>query len=68
MLKPLKRLIWMILALFVAIFLSFYQLDYYIMKPGSAYDVSEYVKVENGDVDDEGTFSLMTVSMSNATP
>jgi len=67
-LKPLKRLIWMILALFVAIFLSFYQLDYYIMKPGSAYDVSEFVKVENGDVDDEGTFSLMTVSMSNATP
>ncbi|NLY80889.1 MAG: PDZ domain-containing protein [Lysinibacillus sp.] len=38
------------------------------MKPGSAYDVSLFVTVENGDLDDEGTLSLMTVAMGRATP
>jgi len=38
------------------------------MKPGSSYDVSEFVTVENGDLDDEGTISLMTVAMGPATP
>lgn len=38
------------------------------MKPGSAYDVSQFVTVENGDLDDEGTLSLMTVAMGRATP
>jgi Lon-like protease len=52
----------------VLFFLSFYKLDYYIMKPGSSYDVSEFVTVENGDLDDEGTISLMTVAMGPATP
>ncbi|MFF5993205.1 SepM family pheromone-processing serine protease [Lysinibacillus sp. KU-BSD001] len=48
--------------------LLLYPLDVYVMKPGHAYDVSEYVMVQDGDEDDEGTFSLMTVSMSKATP
>ena len=38
------------------------------MKPGHAYNVSEYVTVQNGDEDEEGSFSLMTVSMAKATP
>ncbi|WP_245989608.1 SepM family pheromone-processing serine protease [Ureibacillus thermophilus] len=63
-----KRLLLMILMMLGTFFLFFYQLDYYIMKPGSAYDVSKFVTVENGDLDDEGTFSLMTVAMSQATP
>ncbi len=38
------------------------------MKPGSAYDVSRFIKVQNGDVDDEGSLNLMTVAMYQATP
>lgn len=49
-------------------FLSLYRLDAYIMKPGSAYDVSEFVTVAEGDTDDEGSMSLMTVAMQQATP
>lgn len=49
-------------------FISFYRMDYYIMRPGSAYDVSEFISVQNGDEDDEGSFNMMTVSMGRATP
>ena len=38
------------------------------MKPGSAYDVSEFVTVEDGDKNHDGTMSLMTVAMAQATP
>ncbi|RHW40178.1 PDZ domain-containing protein [Lysinibacillus yapensis] len=38
------------------------------MKPGGAYDVSEFVTVENRDKDHAGTMSLMTVAMAPATP
>ncbi|QCR34417.1 peptidase [Lysinibacillus sp. SGAir0095] len=38
------------------------------MKPGSAYDVSQFVTVEDGDKNHEGTMSLMTVAMAEATP
>lgn len=38
------------------------------MKPGSAYNVSEFVTVEDGDKNHEGTMSLMTVAMAQATP
>ncbi|RTQ95455.1 PDZ domain-containing protein [Lysinibacillus telephonicus] len=38
------------------------------MKPGSAYDVSQFVTVEDGDQDDKGTLNLMTVAMGTATP
>lgn len=43
-------------------------MDFYIMKPGSAYDVSQFVMVEDGDQDEEGSLNLMTVSMGPATP
>lgn len=64
----LKPILTLIIVFVVAFILSFYKLDYYIMKPGSAYDVSQFVTVENGDLDDEGTLSLMTVAMGRATP
>ena len=63
-----KRLAIIVAAFVVFSFLMFYKLDSYIMSPGSAYDVSEFVKVQNGDTEDKGTFNLMTVSMMRATP
>lgn len=38
------------------------------MKPGSAYDVSEFVTVNGGDKNHAGALSLMTVAMAEATP
>lgn len=54
--------------LLVIAFVSLYRIDAYIMKPGSAYDVSKFVSVADGDTDDEGSMSLMTVAMQQATP
>lgn len=63
-----KSLLKLVIIFIVVFLLFFYRLDYYVMKPGSAYDVSKFVAVENKDLDDEGTFSLMTVAMGRATP
>ncbi|MBK3495448.1 PDZ domain-containing protein [Viridibacillus sp. YIM B01967] len=38
------------------------------MQPGGAYELTQFVDVENAKLDSEGTMSLMTVSMSTATP
>jgi len=54
--------------LVVICFFMLYRLDAYIMKPGSAYDVSEFVNVENSHTNDKGSLSLMTVAMQQATP
>lgn len=48
--------------------LSFYQLDYYVTKPGGTYNVHDFISVQNGDVDDEGSFHMTTVAMGQATP
>ncbi|UZN00326.1 hypothetical protein OL548_11665 [Lysinibacillus sp. MHQ-1] len=45
-----------------------YRLDAYIMKPGSAYDVSKFVTVDSKEPDSLGSMSLMTVAMQQATP
>ncbi|RKJ27583.1 PDZ domain-containing protein, partial [Butyricicoccus sp. 1XD8-22] len=63
-----KKVLYLMIVLFVVLLISNYPLDYYIMKPGSAYDVSKFVKVQDGDTNDEGTLNLMTVSMAQATP
>lgn len=63
-----KKLIGLTIMVVLISFLSFYKLDAYIMSPGSAYDVSRFVTVQNGDELDEGTFNLMTVSLMRATP
>lgn len=52
----------------VLMVLSFYRLDYYITKPGGTYDVSDFLAVQQGDEDDEGTFYMTTVAMGQATP
>ena len=57
-----------IIAFIIGAFLSIYKLDYYVMKPGGAYEVGQFITVQDGDEDDEGSFSLMTVSMYRATP
>ena len=54
--------------LVVICFLMLYRLDAYIMKPGSAYDVSKFVTVENDYTENKGSMSLMTVAMQQATP
>ncbi|MFJ5765291.1 SepM family pheromone-processing serine protease [Lysinibacillus sp. NPDC093210] len=54
--------------LVVLCFLMLYRLDAYIMKPGSAYDVSKFVSVANNHTDEAGSMSLMTVAMQQATP
>ncbi|WP_088005785.1 SepM family pheromone-processing serine protease [Indiicoccus explosivorum] len=51
-----------------ALLLSLYPLDSYITRPGNAFELAPLVEVENGDEDDEGTLSLMTVTMMQATP
>ncbi|WP_033541044.1 SepM family pheromone-processing serine protease [Planococcus sp. CAU13] len=63
-----KRIVSYLLIIGVIYFVSFYQMDSYITRPGSAYELSPLVHVENGDTDDEGSFSLMTISMLSATP
>lgn len=60
------------LAIIVGVMLAgvllLYPLDVYVMRPGNAYNVAEYVTIQGGDEDDEGSFSLMTVSLSKASP
>lgn len=61
------------IALFSILFLLLaalllYPLDTYISKPGGAYELSPLVEVEGGDMNDAGSFSLMTVAVSKATP
>lgn len=63
-----NRWITLFIVTVVALFVSLYQMDAYITRPGSAYELAPLVNVEGGDEDDEGTISLMTVSMLNATP
>ena len=63
-----KRMILYLILMAVVVFISFYRMDSYITRPGSAYELSPLVEVQNGDEDNEGSFSLMTVSMLNATP
>lgn len=57
----------MILFLLLFAAFTFYPLDIYISKPGSAYDLEPLVNVVDGDKDDEGSFSLMTIALSKAT-
>ncbi|MGI2327309.1 SepM family pheromone-processing serine protease [Planococcus sp. YIM B11945] len=63
-----KKLVSLLVVAALAVFLSTYRLDLYITKPGGAYELAPLVQVEGGDEDDEGSLSLMTVSMLTATP
>ena len=54
--------------LLVVMGLSFYRLDYYVTKPGGTYNVHDFISIQNGDEDDEGSFHMTTVAMAQATP
>lgn len=63
----LKRIGLFAIVLIIIGALFVYPMDTYISRPGGAYDLSPLVEVEDGDENDVGTFSLMTISMSKAT-
>jgi len=63
-----KKIGFYVVFLVALCFLMLYRLDAYIMKPGSAYDVSKFVTVANNHTDEAGSMSLMTVAMQQATP
>ncbi|MBS4030954.1 MAG: PDZ domain-containing protein [Clostridiales bacterium] len=46
----------------------FARTGYLLVRPGSAEDLSKFVTVQNGDVDDNGTFYLVTVTQQHASP
>lgn len=66
--NKLKVALNIIIGITIAGFLTMYPLDYYIMKPGGAHEIGQFVSVEAGDTDDEGTMNLMTIAMMKASP
>ena len=64
----LKKFFTLIVVVAIVIIGFVYPLHYYIMQPGDAYDLDNYVKVENADEPGKGKLSMMTVAMSVATP
>lgn len=63
-----KHYISLVIIFAIAFFVNFYPLNYYVMKPGNAYDIHDFLTVKGADEDDEGSFSLMTVAVGKATP
>ncbi|MDN3450170.1 SepM family pheromone-processing serine protease [Planococcus sp. APC 3906] len=63
-----KKLAFFAIIVALAVLLSSYPLDSYITRPGGAYELGPLVEVAGGDEDDEGTLSLMTISLLKATP
>ena len=63
-----KKPIIFLLILAIVASLTFYPMDSYISKPGGAYELSPFVQVEGGDKNDKGKMSLLTISLSKATP
>lgn len=50
------------------VFFLFSKTGYLLVRPGSAEDLSRFVTIQNGDVDDNGTFYLVTVTQQHASP
>lgn len=48
-----KRIVIFVIAMALVVFLSTYQLDAYVTRPGAAYELSPLVEVVGGDEDDE---------------
>ncbi|WP_391120771.1 SepM family pheromone-processing serine protease [Psychrobacillus sp. L3] len=63
-----KKPIIFVLILAIVASLAFYPMESYISKPGGAYELSPFVQVEGGDKNDKGMMSLLTISLSKATP
>lgn len=66
--QTIRRWLVTIIVLIVAAFLFLYPLDYYIKKPGDAYNAANYITVDQRDEDDQGEFRFTTVAMMEATP
>ncbi|MFJ8261643.1 SepM family pheromone-processing serine protease [Rummeliibacillus sp. NPDC094406] len=64
----LKRFLALIILTALIILGFVYPMHYYIMQPGGAYDLDNYVKVEHADEPSKGKLNMMTVAMSVATP
>jgi PDZ domain-containing protein len=57
-----------IIAIIIAMSLTFIKLPYIITSPGSAEPVRDMVSVQNGDMTEKGSLLLTTVSMMRANP
>lgn len=65
----LKRFLGTAAAVAVLLALGFFvPLDYYVIRPSRAVDLSEVILVENADPDDRGAFYLVTVTQQKAVP
>ncbi|MBD7942816.1 SepM family pheromone-processing serine protease [Psychrobacillus sp. FSL K6-2684] len=65
--KKIKPIILLFVVVIILV-LGFYPMESYISRPGGAYELTPFVEVDGGDKDDEGTFSLLTIALSKATP
>lgn len=63
-----KQVVFFLVITVIALLISLYPLNTYITRPGHAFELSPIVEVKGGDEDDEGSLSLMTVTMMRATP
>lgn len=63
-----KKFLAFMLAVVIIVGGFVYPINYYIMSPGKAYDLTKYVEVEHADKASKGTLNMMTVAMSPATP
>lgn len=66
--QTIRRWLVTIGVLIAAGFLFWLPLDYYIKKPGDAYNAADYITVEQKDEGDRGEFRFTTVAMMEATP
>ncbi|HLQ73972.1 MAG TPA: SepM family pheromone-processing serine protease [Bacillota bacterium] len=62
-----KQLLVFIILIALTVFITLYELPYYIYKPGSADELSSIVNVDN-HYESEGNMHLVTVSSMRATP
>ncbi|GAA0460477.1 SepM family pheromone-processing serine protease [Alkalibacillus silvisoli] len=62
-----KQIIFFIVTIGLALFLSYYQLDYYIYQPGETTSLTSVVEMEDG-FEGEGELHLVTVRGGQATP
>lgn len=63
-----KHIIRFIAMFSILVVLAFYPLNYYISKPGGAYELQPLVTIEETHPQPKGLFHLMTISIAKATP
>ncbi|MET3682032.1 PDZ domain-containing protein [Alkalibacillus flavidus] len=62
-----KHVIFLIVTIAIATFISFYKLDYYIYQPGDTTSLSNVIEIEGAD-SEVGRYNLVTVRGGQATP